>query len=61
MTTFQTRTLSTLSGAFGGDTFTRFEAATAMDTTEGNLRFTLNRLVKSGAITEVSALTYKVV
>jgi hypothetical protein len=59
MTAYQTRALSTLANVFGHEEFTLFEAGAAMDTTAGNIRFTLCKLIKSGDLVEVFPQVYK--
>ena len=58
MTTYQNTTLATLADTFGNSTFTLFEAGDAMGTTAGNIRFTINRLVKCGAVVCLQGAEY---
>lgn len=58
MTMFKIRVLDTLLASYGNEPFSRFDAAVALDTTEGNISRTLYNLVKFGKLIEVSELTY---
>lgn len=60
MTSFQKRTVSVIFQDFGNGIFTAFDAASALQTTLGNIQPTIRDLIRKGVLIEVEGGFYRI-